>query len=272
MEAVSIIIPAYNEEKGIGKVLAALQGLPLEKEIIVVDDGSSDATATVAATTGVRVVRRAGNIGYGRSIKDGIAVAKHDLIVISDADGTYPIDRIVDLVAKMSEGFDMVVGARQGREYRGSFLKWPARIFFKMLVEFSAGQSIPDINSGLRIFRKQEVQKYMSALCDTFSFTTTLTLSYMLTRHTVTYLPISYGKRIGRSHVRMVRDTLRTLQYIVECIARFNPIKLFILCMLACVAVGTLSTFALGWLGFFLGLFSGLIVFAIGIHSTAVRS
>jgi polyisoprenyl-phosphate glycosyltransferase len=250
METVSIIIPAYNEEKGIGKVLAALQSLPLEKEIIVVDDGSTDATAAVAAAAGVRVVRRAGNIGYGRSIKDGIAVARHDLIVISDADGTYPIDRIVDLVAKMSEGFDMVVGARQGREYRGSFLKWPARIFFK----------------------KQEVQKYMSALCDTFSFTTTLTLSYMLTRHTVTYLPISYGKRIGRSHVRMVRDTLRTLQYIVECIARFNPIKLFILCMLACAAVGALSAFVLGWLGLFLGIFSGLIVFAIGIHSTAVRS
>lgn len=269
--AVSIVIPAYNEEDGIVSVLDALRSLPLEKEIIVVDDGSTDRTSDMARAAGAKVVRRAGNIGYGRSIKDGVEVAAHDIIVITDADGTYPVESIPELVAKMQEGFDMAVGARQGKEYRGSLLKWPARLFLKFIVEFTTGRRIPDINSGLRAFRKHEAMKYWPALCDTFSFTTTITLTYLLTRHTVAYLPIAYHKRVGRSHVRIVKDSLRTMQYIMECIARFNPIKLFLLLAMLAVTLGIASFPWLYELGIALGMCTAIVVFAIGILSVSLR-
>lgn len=235
MSHVSVVIPAHNEEEGITQVIRCLQQLGsdrhtgLDLEIVVVDDGSSDATAERARSCGVVVVQHPCRGGYGLAIKSGIREASNDLIAITDADGTYPVEDLPQMIAKMEKGFDMVVGQRRGREYRGTFLKMPARIFFKFLVQFSTGQHIPDINSGLRVFRKSDVVPLFPHLCDTFSFTTTLTLAYCFLHKFITYTPISYGKRVGKAKVRMVRDSLRTLQYIVESIATFNPLKLFLL-------------------------------------------
>ncbi len=229
MKHCSIIIPAYNEEKGIAHVLDALREAMPHAEIIVVNDASTDNTAAVAEGKGATVVTHPTNAGYGRSLKDGILAATHDTIVISDADGSYPIDRIQDLLDKMDEGFDMVVGARSGKAYRGSFLKMPARIVLKFLVEFTTGKRIPDINSGLRVFKKSTALQFFPDLCEGFSFTTTITLVYMLTGKFVTYLPIAYHKRVGRSKVRIIRDSLMTLQYITEAMATYNPLKLYLL-------------------------------------------
>lgn len=229
MKQFSIIIPAFNEEKGIARVLDTIASTLPNAEVIVVDDASKDDTAGIAESKGARVVRHPTNAGYGRSLKDGIKHASHDIIVISDADGSYPIEQIPALLSKMDEGFDMVVGARQGKAYRGPFLKMPARILLKFLVEFTTGKHIPDINSGLRVFRKSQVMPFFPDLCEGFSFTTTITLVYMLTGKFVAYIPIQYHKRIGRSKVRIIRDSLMTLQYITEAMANYNPIKLYLL-------------------------------------------
>lgn len=270
----SVVIPALNEEAGIAGVIGALKALSPAPEIVVVDDGSDDRTGEIAKQAGAKVVRHPAPGGYGRSIKDGVRAASNDLIVITDADGTYPTDRIPAFVAEMDKGFDMVVGARHGRHYRGTFLKMPARIIFKWLVEFTTGRRIPDINSGLRAFRKSTVLMYEGDLCNTFSFTTTLTLIYLLTGKFVKYLPVDYGARVGRSKVRIVRDSLRTLQYITEVIAVYNPLKLFTLLagflgLLMLASLVEFFVFLEPWFLVFAAMFlvGGFIVFGLGLHA-----
>jgi polyisoprenyl-phosphate glycosyltransferase len=276
MSSISVIIPAYNEEKGIASVLERLKSIGAE--VIVVDDGSTDSTGEVAKSHGAIVVRHPANGGYGQSLKSGIRKASNDLIAIADADGTYPVEELPKMVLMMEEGYDMVVGARQGVHYRGTFLKMPARIIFKFLVEFSTGRHIPDINSGLRMFRKSNVVPLFPLLCDTFSFTTSLTLAFCFMHKFIAYIPISYDKRVGKSKVRMVRDSLRTLQFIVQSIAHFNPLKLFLLMssFLFVVAIGFVIAgvwvnslmIALPAGPFFLG---SIIVFALGIMADIWR-
>ena len=181
------------------------------------------------------MVRHPHNVGYGRSLKNGIAAAQYDMIAICDADGTYPAAAIPELVRLHREGFDMAVGRRQGPHYRESMLKMPMRALLRFLVEWTAGRHIPDINSGLRVFSRAAVMQYFAHLCDTFSFTTSLTLAYMMTGRFVAYAPIDYFERAGRSKVRLFRDALRTLQYIVEAILYYNPLKLFLLFSLICL-------------------------------------
>jgi len=230
----SIIIPAYNEEMSISDTIERCKQLLSEigdesSEVIVVDDGSSDNTCKIAQESGAVTVRHPHNIGYGRSLKDGITAAKNDIIVITDADGTYPLDRIPDLLKEYRIGFNMVVGARTGKNYDESLFKKLNRKILKRLVEFTAGRKIADINSGLRIFSRSEIMPYFKSLCDTFSFTTSMTLAYMMTGKFVTYIPIDYHKRVGKTKVKLFRDALRTLQFIVEAILYYNPLKIFIL-------------------------------------------
>jgi polyisoprenyl-phosphate glycosyltransferase len=229
MNAFSVVLPAYNEEEGIASVINAIRAQNPACEIIVVDDGSTDNTALVAEAAGTVVLRHPANAGYGRSVMDGILAASHDVIVISDADGSYPAESIPDLVHKIDEGFDMAVGARQGIRQYDSILKAPARLFFKFLVEFTTGSQIPDVNSGLRSFRKSQALPYFPDLCQGFSLTTSLTLIYKLTGKFIVYVPIEYRKRIGTSKIHVLRDSLRTLQYITESILTYNPLKLFLL-------------------------------------------
>lgn len=271
MATVTIIIPAYNEEGAIGPVLDALKALPIDAEVIVVDDGSTDGTGRVAREHGARVITHAVNGGYGRSVKDGVHAAATDIIIVTDADGTYPIDQIPVLLKRFNEGVDMVVGARQGKEYRESFLKSIARWFLKKIVEFATGRSIPDVNSGLRVFRASTSKAYFPDICDGFSFTTTITLVYMLTHRSVAYLPIAYHKRVGHSKVKMLKDTLRTLQYITECIVRYNPLKIFLVLSLLAFFVGVVATPFLGWAPMIFGFNTAIVVFAIGLIAESMR-
>ena len=242
---ISVVIPAYNEAEAIAETVhacqRALEQANVEHEVVVVDDGSSDDTTRVAAAAGARVIRQPHNLGYGRALKDGILAAKHDTIVIADGDGTYPVDRIPELLEKYRSGFHMVVGARQGKHYDESISKKILRLILKHLVEFTAGREIPDINSGLRVFSRRDVLPYFQYLCETFSFTTSLTLAYMLNGMFVTYVPIGYHKRVGTTKVRMLRDSMRTMQFIVEAILYFNPIKIFIVFSAGLLALALLS-------------------------------
>lgn len=243
---ISVVIPAFDEQDAIADEVAGVARVLDDAgltpyEIVVVDDGSADETARRAEQAGARVIRHPQNLGYGRSLKDGIAAASHDTIVITDGDGTYPADRIPDLVARYREGFDMVVGQRTGRHYRQSPLKWPLRVLLRFLVEWTAGRRIPDVNSGLRVFSRDTVTGYAPHLCDTFSFTTSVTLAYMMTGRTVGYVPVAYHERVGRSKVQHWRDSLRTLQFIVQAITYYNPIKIFLLMSLVCLVISAVS-------------------------------
>lgn len=279
----SVIIPAYNEGTVIAvTVFDILKVLKLNNiegaEIIVVNDGSTDRTAEMAIKAGAILINHPHNIGYGRSLKDGIKAAKYDTIVITDADGTYPLEMIPILYSEYEKGYDMVVGARQGANYDESFKKKMLRLVLKKLVEFTAGRKIPDINSGLRVFSKQETLPYFTKLCDTFSFTTSLTLAYMMNGKFVQYMPIDYKKREGTTKVRLFRDSMRTLQFITEAILFYNPIKIFIVFSVGLVLAGLLSLLlafiftnpilAVFGIGF---IFISIFMFGIGLVSVQLK-
>lgn len=279
---ISIVLPAFNEEKAIAQSLRRIQesldSTVYKYEIIVVDDGSTDNTSEIARALGAIVVEHPHNIGYGKSIKDGIRQAKYDSIVIMDADGTYPAHEISTLILEFAKGFDMVVGRRTGAHFRGSPLKWQMRILLKFLVEWSCGREIPDINSGFRIFSRKKITSYFPQLCDTFSFTTTLTLAYMMTNRFVSYVPIEYGSRIGKTHVRLWRDSLRTFQFVLQTITYYNPLKIFVLLSLLCF-FGALISIAIGityelMSGFLMGALCisiGVLGLALGLFADLIR-
>lgn len=280
---ISVVIPALNEESAIAETVDKIRAVLTEvrltpSEIIVVDDGSTDKTSEIAVAAGARVLRHPHNVGYGRSIKDGIQVALYETIVISDADGTYPIESIPALVKKHSDGFDMVVGARTGQHYRESVTKMPLRWVLRRLVEFVAARKIPDINSGLRVFDRSTALTYFSHLCDTFSFTTSLTLAYMMTGRYVAYVPIAYHERVGRSKVRLFRDAVKTFQYILESAIYFNPLRVFFLATALILAGGIVSFFVAIFthlnIFYFLGigsLISSLLVLSMGLVAVLLR-
>ena len=257
---ISIILPAFNEEKAIKKSIENINNV-MEKskispyEILVIDDGSSDNTYKYAKQTNARVIKNPHNLGYGSSLKKCIELAKYETLIISDADLTYPAESIPELIKKKKEGYDMVVGQRTGRHYRESPIKLPFRIVLRFLVEYVAERKIPDINSGFRIFDRSTAKKYFSHLCDTFSFTTSLTLAYMMNSKFVHYVPIKYFEREGNTKVRLLRDSIRTFQYIIEAVIFYNPMKMFMLLSLFLILMGFLLLL--------LGAFSSLNIFYI---------
>jgi hypothetical protein len=146
-----------------------------------------------------------------------------------DADGTYPIQELPSLYALYRNGYDMVVGARTGAHYQEGLIKAPLRVLLRLIVEWTAGRTIPDINSGLRVFSRDLVIQHLDRLCNTFSFTTSLTLALMMNARFVAYKEVPYYRRIGTTRVHLFRDSLRTLQFIVEAAVFYNPLKIFLL-------------------------------------------
>lgn len=280
---IAVVIPAFNEGDAIGQTIERVRAVALTNgwnaEIVVVDDGSTDNTAAVAREFGVSVVQHPTNGGYGISLQHGIATTTAPYIAITDADGTYPVEELPKLLALVREkGFDMAVGARQGTEYRKGFFKYPARILFRLFAEYVAGRRIPDINSGLRVMRRVKLMPHLHRTCFGFSFTTSITLIFFLNGFFVTYMPVSYVKRVGTSKVHHFHDTLRTAQILVSVICAYNPLKLFLLIAAICGIVGLVSTaVALGtdstaaWI--FAGIFfaAAPVIFALGCLAESVR-
>lgn len=228
-------MPAFDEERGIEGVVRRLAALDLGApfELLVVDDGSRDATPEVLARLErelplLRVVRHACNQGYGAALKTGFARARHEVVVITDADGTYPEARIRDLVACIDDGADMAVGARTGADVHIPLVRRPAKAALRLLASFLAGTSIPDLNSGLRAFRRDFVLAYRPILPQGFSFTTTITLAALTNHHRVDYVSIDYAPRAGRSKIKPIRDTLGFCSLIVRTVLYFNPLKVFL--------------------------------------------
>jgi glycosyltransferase involved in cell wall biosynthesis len=227
---VSVVIPAYNEGPHIGpgleQVRNALESSGWEFEIVVVDDGSADDTARAAAARGVRVLQHKRNRGYGAALKTGIAGALHPWILITDADGTYPAEAIPAILARAADNA-MVVGARTGQTVKIPLIRRPAKWFLKRLASYLAGQELPDLNSGLRLMRRDLVERYLHLLPSGFSFTTTITLAAACNEHDVEYVSIDYHARLGESKIRPWHAYEFTL-LILRTIVFFNPLKVFI--------------------------------------------
>lgn len=242
---ISVVIPAYNEEASVKPQVEAVRQVlsshRIVHEIVVIDDGSSDRTAEEGLRAQARVLRHSVNRGYGAAIKTGILAAKHDIIVITDADGTYPAEQIPTLVAKL-ETADMVVGARTGQDVRIPLMRRPAKRFLTWLATRIAGQPIADLNSGLRVFRRECIKQYFPILSNRFSFTTTSTLAYIADDYLVIYYPINYYKRVGKSKIspwHFMEFTMLVLRMAML----FQPLKVFAPLALSCGFLGMLKVF-----------------------------
>jgi len=226
----SVVIPAYNEEMAIVQTITAvneaLSQLPTSYDIVVVDDGSTDSTAERAESTGARVIRCEDNGGYGSALKRGIAAGNSEFIAIIDADGTYPA---ADLLAmfETAQHADMVVGARNANMSNVPFIRRPAKFILNGLANYLAQRKIPDLNSGLRIFRREVLARFIPLLPMGFSFTTTITLCMICSGLRVVYVPIEYGRRIGNSKIRFT-DFFNFILLVLRAIVLFNPLRVFL--------------------------------------------
>jgi glycosyltransferase involved in cell wall biosynthesis len=227
---VTVVVPAFNEREGVGRTLeqvrGAMAGATQPSEIIVVDDGSTDGTGEQAAATGARVIRLPVNSGYGAALKEGIAASDAELIVIIDADGTYPAEAIPRLLARATEA-DMVVGARVLGDRSIPLERRPAKWFLTRLASYLAGRRIPDLNSGLRVLRRSALERFLPILPAGFSFTTTITLALLCTNHRVAYEPIAYRTRVGTSKIRAF-DFGSFVLLVLRTVVLFNPLKIFL--------------------------------------------
>jgi len=242
---VSVIIPAYNEADSIARVVDSvrdtLEDAGFVYEIIVVDDGSTDETVAKLVGKKVRLFTHPENKGYGASLKTGIRGAKGDVIVITDADGTYPVSTIPSLVRDMEDGYDMVVGARTGADVNIPLIRRPAKFILRKLADYLSETKIPDINSGLRAFRKDIAFKYFHLLPKGFSFTTTITLAMLSDGYNVKFVPIDYAARAGgKSKISPLKDFTGFIMLIVRVICYFNPLKIFLPASLVFLGWGTI--------------------------------
>lgn len=247
MASISIVVPAYNEEESIAKTISGIKSAiaPAESknkiDIIAIDDGSTDKTnAILRKIKKVVLIENKVNKGYGASLKQSIKKSKADYILIMDADGTYPTAAIRDLISKLGDN-DMVVGARTGRYVSIPLFRRPAKWFLNHFAEYLAKTKIPDLNSGLRIFKREISVKYINLFPDGFSFTTTLTMICLTNGYKVEYTPINYYERKGKSTIRPIRDFIGFTNLILRLTIFFKPLNVFIPISLIIFIAGVLK-------------------------------
>ncbi|MCK5017162.1 MAG: glycosyltransferase family 2 protein [Candidatus Peribacteraceae bacterium] len=235
----SIIVPVYNEENAVKQTVDRLT-LTLSKEIndweiILINDGSTDGTKNILdniASKNILVLHNIQNIGYSSSIKRGIKKASGQLLAITDADGTYPVEELPAMLKQMNESkVDMIVGARTKKKVHIPFVRKPAKVIIAILANFLVGEKIPDINSGLRIFTRELAEKFWHLYPQRFSFTITITLAALTNSYQVEFYPIEYSKRIGKSTLSSGTNGLKNFFSFIGLIIRittyFRPLKFF---------------------------------------------
>ena len=244
----SVVVPCFNEEDSIEAtvhdLMRSLTG-GSSFEIIIVNDGSNDRSREILErlavdVEGLKVVNHPTNRGYGAALKTGIRAAAGPLIAITDADGTYPNERLPELV-EACRNRDMVVGARVGQGVVYSKLRAFPKYFLKKWVSFLARRPVPDINSGMRVFRKDVAESFFGILPNSFSFTITITLATLTTFRDVLFVPISYAPRTGKSKIKPIRDTLRFMKIILRTGVYFAPMRAFAPIFAGLFGLGTLS-------------------------------
>jgi len=232
--SISIVVPVYNEKDSVAHTIQDLLSVCSSStsafEIIAVDDCSTDGSASVLdglIHTGVTVVHHPHNRGYGASLKTGIRVAKYPWILITDADGTYPISRIPDLL-NHTQDFDMVVGARTGDNVHDTYSRRLGRWIVRSFASYIADADIKDINSGLRMFKKEHAVKFWHLFPERFSFTSTISVASHTNGHAVKYVPIDYYKRAGKSSIKPAKDFVGFVSLITRLAIYFKPLKVFV--------------------------------------------
>ncbi|MDQ1119638.1 MULTISPECIES: glycosyltransferase family 2 protein [Pseudoxanthomonas] len=274
---ISVILPAKNEAGGLPKTLAALRSLLPDSEIIVSDDGSTDETAKLALEAGAKVVSAPYSMGNGAAIKRGTRAARGDVLVFMDADGQHDPVHITRLLARLENGYDMVVGARdwagQAGVHRGM-----ANTFYNWLASRMTGARVMDLTSGFRVVKADKFREFLHLLPNGFSYPTTSTMAFFRSAYAVAYEPIPVHKRIGKSHIKPVRDGIRFLLIIFKIATLYSPLKLFAPVALAFLFGG------LAWYGWTFAtmhrftnmsalLFSAaVIVFLIGLISEQITN
>ncbi len=243
---ISVIVPVYNESETLGATIDAIKNVlrNVEHEIIAVDDGSNDGSSELLqAMGGITLIRHEANYGYGSAIKDGIQAASGETIAIIDSDGTYPAEQIPALLNQL-DGCEMAVGARSPLPT----LNRCAKLVLREIVWLLTRTRVPDLNSGLRVFRKEMAMRYLHLLPDGFSLTTTLTVACLVNRHKIRYVTIPYHPRLGKSKIRPVREFFNFVLLIIRLATYFKPLEIFLpvsaLLLLAGFAVGFYSLLA----------------------------
>ncbi|GGA85050.1 glycosyl transferase [Arenimonas soli] len=224
---ISIILPAKNEAEGLRRTLPALSAVLPGAEMIVVDDGSTDETADIARAAGARVLSSPYSMGNGAAIKRGARAAGGEVLVFLDADGQHDPGQIPALLAKLDEGYDMVVGARDGSG-QASVGRGLANRLYNRLASWMTGHRVLDLTSGFRVARADRFKEFLHLLPNGFSYPTTSTMAFFRSAYPVAYLPIRVDRRVGTSsHIRPLKDGIRFLLIIFKIATLYSPLKLF---------------------------------------------
>lgn len=241
---ISIVVPVYNERQAIGHdldlITETMAASGYKYELIVVDDGSTDHTAEIARGKGVRLIQHPINRGSGASRRTGILEAKGEIVVMTDGDGSYPVQDIPRLLEHFPV-YDQVVGARTSEQGRWPLFRVPAKWFIRKLACYLTDTDIPDLNSGLRAFKKEVMLKFLHLIPDGFSCVTTMTLAFLCNGYIIKYVPIDYYQRVGFSKFHPVRDTYSYLLTVVRMVMYFNPLKVFLPISLLLLFVGAIK-------------------------------
>ena len=224
---ISIVLPAKNEAASLSMLLPSLKTHFPHAEIIVVNDGSTDDTALVASKSQVTVINHPHSLGNGASIKAGARHAKHDTLVLMDADGQHPIDSIKILLQQYLMGYSMVVGARSKCD-QASLLRWFGNTFYNKLASWIVRRPVKDLTSGLRVVNKKKFLKFLHLLPNGFSYPSTITMAFFRTGYPVDYVDVKVNKRVGKSHLKPLTDGLRFLIIIYKVATLYSPLKVFI--------------------------------------------
>jgi len=275
--SLSIILPAKNEAKNLAPLLQELTHSFPDAEILVINDGSSDETAEIAAHAGVSVISHPYCQGNGASIKTGARNANGDILVFMDADGQHDPADIPVLLQKLTEGYDMVIGARNPSS-QASWLRRFANAFYNKLASVMTGYRIEDLTSGFRAVKANKFRRFLYLLPNGFSYPTTSTMAFFRSGFPVAYVPIHAGKRQGKSHIRLVKDGTRFFIIILKIGALFSPMRLFLPISLVVFLVG-IGYYAFTFIehGRFTNMsavliLSSLIIFLIGVLSEQISS
>jgi len=227
----TVLLPAYNERHAVGplveEIRRALSAWPGSWEILLVDDASADGTADVALRSGIRVIQRIENGGSGAARVTGVLAARGVLIAMLDADGSYDPSSLPEILSHLP-AYDQVNGARTSEQGTVRWLRSPAKWVIRKLAELVSGRRIPDLNTGLKAFKREVMLSYLWSVPNGFSCVSSMTLAFLCNDHPVKFVPVAYRKRIGRSKFHPIRDTFQYLLTVLRIVTFFQPLRIYL--------------------------------------------